>query len=42
MKQPRKRGDQMDSLFEDLREGLQQAIDYERGNGPAKKVTYVI
>ena len=32
----------MDSLFEDLQEGLQQAIDYERGNGPAKKITYVI
>ena len=32
----------MDSLFEDLQEGLQQAIDYESGNGPAKKVTYVI
>ena len=32
----------MDSLFDELREGLQQAIEYEKGNGPAKKVTYII
>ena len=32
----------MSSLFDDLREGLQQAIDYERGEGDAKRTTYVI
>ena len=32
----------MSSLFDDLREGLQQAIDYEKGIGEAKKTTYVI
>ena len=32
----------MSSLFDDLREGLQQAIDYEKGVGKAKKTTYVI
>jgi|UPI0005D2550C putative transcriptional regulator len=32
----------MSSLFDDLCEGLQQAIDYEKGVGEAKKVTYVI
>lgn len=32
----------MNSLFEDLREGLQEAIDYEKGRGKAKTTTYVI
>ena len=32
----------MDSLFEDLKEGLKEAIDYEKGNGKAKTKTYVI
>ena len=32
----------MNSLFEDLKEGLQEAIDYEKGNGKAKTKTYVI
>ena len=32
----------MSALFDDLREGLQQAIDYEKGVGTAKKVTYTI
>ena len=26
----------MNSLFEDLKTGLQEAIDYEKGNGQAK------
>ena len=32
----------MNSLFEDLRDGLQEAIDYEKGNGHAKTTMYVI
>lgn len=32
----------MSSLFEDLREGLQEAIDYERGTGKAKKTVFMI
>lgn len=32
----------MSSLFEDLQEGLQQAIDYERGKGKAKSRTLSI
>lgn len=32
----------MESLFDDLRTGLQQAIDFEKGIGTAKKTTYVI
>ena len=32
----------MASLFEDLKQGLQEAIDYEKGTGPARKVTYLI
>jgi len=32
----------MTSLFEDLQEGMLQAIDYAKGNGPAKVVTYRI
>lgn len=32
----------MNSLFEDLCTGLQEAIDFEKGIGVAKKTTYVI
>lgn len=32
----------MINLFEDLRTGLQQAIDFEKNNAPARKTTYVI
>ena len=32
----------MDSLFDDLKEGLEEAISYEKGLGKAKKVTYMI
>ena len=32
----------MSALCEDLKEGLQEAIDYERGKGSAKRTTYVI
>ena len=32
----------MNSLFEDLKEGLQEAIDYEIGQGPAKVTVYII
>ncbi len=32
----------MSKLFEDLSEGLQEAIEYERGNGKAKKTVYII
>ena len=32
----------MSILFEDLREGLQEAIDYEKGNGKAKKAVFMI
>lgn len=32
----------MSALFEDLKEGLQEAIDYEGGKGTAKRTTYVI
>ena len=32
----------MSALFEDLKEGLQESIDYERGKGTAKRTTYVI
>ena len=32
----------MGSLFDDLREGLQEAIDFEKGIGKAKSTTYVI
>lgn len=32
----------MTSLFEDLCAGLQEAIDYEKGVGAAKKTSYVI
>lgn len=32
----------MNSLFDDLKEGLDEAIDYEKGIGSAKSVIYVI
>ena len=32
----------MGTMFEDLRDGLQEAIDYEKGNCKAKKTVYVI
>ena len=32
----------MSELFDDLRQGLQEAIDYEKGTGPAKVRTYTI
>ena len=32
----------MGTLFDDLRDGLQEAIDFEKGKGKAKTVTYII
>nr|MBQ4457095.1 helix-turn-helix domain-containing protein [Clostridia bacterium] len=32
----------MSTLFDDLKEGLQEAIDFEKGNGKAKTVTFMI
>ena len=32
----------MSTLFDDLKEGLQEAIDYEKGNGKAQTVTFMI
>ena len=32
----------MSSLFDDLREGLEDAISYEKGTGKAKTKTYMI
>ena len=32
----------MSSLFDDLKEGLEEAISYEKGSGPAKSKTYMI
>lgn len=32
----------MSSLFDDLKEGLEEAIAYEKGNGKAKSKTYMI
>lgn len=32
----------MSSLFDDLREGLEEAISYEKGTGKAKIKTYMI
>ena len=32
----------MTSLFEDLKQGLQEAIDFANGTGPARVTTYVI
>ena len=32
----------MSSLFDDLKEGLEEAIAYEKGTGKAKTKTYMI
>ena len=32
----------MSSLFDDLKQGLQEAIDYEKGQGKARTKTYMI
>ena len=32
----------MSTIFEDLREGLQQAIDFEKGTGKAKTTVFMI
>ena len=32
----------MSSLFDDLKEGLNEAIEYEKGTGKARKTTYII
>ena len=32
----------MSSLFDDLKQGLEEAIDYEKGRGKAKVKTYMI
>lgn len=32
----------MSSLFDDLKQGLQEAIDYEKGQGKARAKTYMI
>ena len=32
----------MNTLFDDLQEGLLQAVEYAQGKGPAKSVTYII
>lgn len=32
----------MSALFDDLKEGLEQAIDFEKGTGSAKSTTYTI
>ena len=32
----------MSTLFDDLQEGLLQAIDYAKGKGPARTITYRI
>ena len=32
----------MSSLFDDLQQGLQEAIQYAKGDGPAKKTVYEI
>ena len=32
----------MSSLFDDLKQGLEEAIDYEKGKGKAKVQTYMI
>ena len=32
----------MSSLFDDLKQGLKEAIDYEKGKGKAKVRTYMI
>jgi len=32
----------MNTLFDDLQEGLLQAVDYAKGKGPARTITYRI
>ena len=32
----------MSSLFDDLKQGLEEAIDFEKGNGKARVKTYMI
>ena len=32
----------MSTLFDDLQEGLLQAVDYAKGKGPARTITYKI
>ena len=32
----------MSSLFDDLKQGLEEAIEYEKGNGKARVKTYMI
>lgn len=32
----------MSVLFDDLKQGLEEAIDYEKGNGTARTTTYTI
>lgn len=32
----------MSTLFDDLKQGLQEAITYEKGQGPARTKTYMI
>lgn len=32
----------MSSLFDDLKQGLEEAIDYEKGNGKARVKSYMI
>jgi putative transcriptional regulator len=32
----------MSNLFDDLQEGLLQAVDYAKGKGPARTITYKI
>ena len=32
----------MTSLFDDLKQGLQEAIDFANGDGPARVTTYII
>ncbi len=32
----------MSTLFDDLKQGLQEAVDYERGQGEARVKTYMI
>jgi putative transcriptional regulator len=42
MKLRKKGDDDMESLFEDLKQGLEEAIDYEKAQGKARVKTYTI